>query len=53
MQLNIPHGRGDLIAAAHREGDVIDSHENDEMTVLHVVLDDAGKAKFSEFAVAP
>ena len=53
VQLNIPHGRGDLIAAAHREGDVIDSHENDEMTVLHVVLDDAGKAKFSEFAVAP
>jgi GTP-binding protein HflX len=53
VQLRIPHGRGDVIAAAHREGDVVDTQFDDDVTVLHVVLDAAGKAKFEEFEVVP
>ena len=51
MQLRIPHGRGDLLAAAHREGDVVDTKHDNEGTVLHVVLDGAGRAKFQAFEV--
>lgn len=52
VQLRIPHERGDVVAAAHREGEVVDARHDDEATVLHVVLDDAGRAKFEEFEIA-
>jgi GTPase len=49
VALRVPHDRGDVLAAAHREGDVISSDVDGDVTVLHVVLDDAGRAKFVEF----
>jgi GTPase len=52
VTLRIPHGRGDLLAKAHREGEVIDSHDEEDATVVHVVLDEAGRAGFSDFEVA-
>jgi GTP-binding protein HflX len=51
VELRIPHERGDVVAAAHREGEVVDSRQDDEVTVLHVVLDEAGRAAFEPFEV--
>jgi GTP-binding protein HflX len=49
VQLRIPHDRGDVIASAHREGEVLDTRFDEDGTILHVVLDPAGRAKFQEF----
>jgi hypothetical protein len=35
----------------HREGEVVDSHDDEGATVVHVVLDEAGRGRFKEFAV--
>ena len=51
VTLRIPHDRGDLVAAAHREGEVIDVRHDDDGAVLRVVLDDAGQARFDEWKV--
>lgn len=52
IALRIPHARGDIIAAAHREGDVVETHHDDDATTLHVVLDGQSRARFQEFEVA-
>jgi GTP-binding protein HflX len=49
--LRIPHSRGDIIAAVHREGEVVSVQRDDEATVMDVVLDEAGRGKFREFEV--
>jgi GTPase len=51
VELVVPYGRGDVLAAVHREGEVVDSKNDEGATVLHVVLDEAGRARFEEFAV--
>jgi GTP-binding protein HflX len=51
-RLSIPHSRGDIIAAVHREGEVVTVERDDEVTVMDVVLDEAGRGKFREFEVA-
>lgn len=51
VTLRIPHDRGDLMAAAHREGEVIDVRNDDDGTVLKVVLDEAGQARFEPWKV--
>jgi len=51
VELVVPYGRGDVLAAVHREGEVVDSHNDEGATVVHVVLDEAGRARFEEFAV--
>jgi len=53
VALRIPWARGDVLAAVHREGEVIEQHDADDATQVHVVLDDAGRARFSEFVVRP
>jgi GTP-binding protein HflX len=50
VELVVPFARGDVLAAVHREGEVVDSHDDEGATVVHVVLDDAGQARFREFA---
>jgi hypothetical protein len=45
----VPFERGDVLAAVHREGEVVDEAHSEGATVVHVVLDDAGRARFSEF----
>jgi len=53
VELVIPWARGDVLAAVHREGEVVDQRAGDEAARLHVVLDEAGRARFSEFVAAP
>jgi len=51
VELLVPYDRGDIVAAVHREGEVLmESHEEDH-TRLRVRVDPAGAARFSEFAV--
>jgi GTP-binding protein HflX len=51
VELVVPYGRGDVLAAVHREGEVVETRNDEGATVVHVVLDDAGRARFREFAV--
>jgi GTP-binding protein HflX len=53
VTLHLPLDRGDLLAAAHREGEVIETSFSDDSVVVHVVLDPVGMARFSEWRVAP
>ena len=50
--LRVPFDRGDVLAAVHREGEVVDEHHGEGATVLEVVLDAAGRARFSEFVAS-
>ncbi len=52
IELVVPFDRGDIVAAAHREGEVLlESHE-DAGTRLRVRVDGAGASRFREFVVA-
>ena len=51
LTLRLPLDRGDLVAAAHREGEVIDTSVDDEFVTVHVVLDEVGAARFAEWRV--
>ena len=49
VELVVPYGRGDVLAAVHREGEVlVESHE-ETATRLRARLDAAGVARFQEF----
>ena len=51
IELFIPYGRGDLLAAVHREGEVlVESHE-DAGTRVRARLDSAGAGRFSDVIV--
>jgi GTP-binding protein HflX len=52
VQLVVPFERGDVLAAVHREGEVVDESHSEGATVVHVVLDDAGRARFREFVAS-
>jgi GTP-binding protein HflX len=52
LTLQLPLDRGDLLAAAHREGDVLDTSVSDDGVLIHVVLDAVGAARFSEWRVS-
>ncbi|HEY5265763.1 MAG TPA: GTPase HflX [Acidimicrobiales bacterium] len=52
LTLQLPLDRGDLLAAAHREGDVLDTSMTDDGVLIHVVLDAVGAARFSEWRVS-
>ena len=52
VELDIPWARGDILAAVHREGEVVDQRDTDTGARIHVVLDDAGRARFEEFVVS-
>ena len=45
--------RGDVLAAIHREGEVVGQSDGEESATLQVVLDDVGRARFAEFVAAP
>jgi len=51
ITLHLPLDRGDLLAAAHREGEVIDTTMHDEYVLVHVVLDPVGVARFAQWRV--
>jgi GTP-binding protein HflX len=49
ITLRIPSSRGDLIAAAHREGEVLGVETVDTDVLMRVVLDDAAQSKFAQW----
>ena len=49
--LSVPFDRGDVLAALHREGEVLEEHHGESSVLLTVVLDQAGAAKFAPFVV--
>ena len=51
VTLHLPLDRGDLLAAAHREGEVIDTVMTDDWVELRVVLDQVGVARFAQWRV--
>ncbi len=53
VELQIPWARGDILAAVHREGEVVEQEDGDDGARLHVVLDPAGRARFADFFVRP
>jgi GTP-binding protein HflX len=52
VELVVPYSRGDVVAAVHREGEVIDEEHDDDGTRLRARLDQAGAARFAEFLVS-
>ena len=53
VELFIPYGRGDLLAAVHREGEVLVEGHEDNGTRVRARLDIAGAGRFREFVVQP
>ena len=51
VTLYLPLDRGDLVAAAHREGEVLETQVTDDHVVLSVVLDPVGAARFIQWRV--
>ena len=51
IDLVVPYERGDVLAAVHREGEVLVETHEEGGARLRVRVDDAGAARFSEFAV--
>jgi len=53
VELVVPWSRGDVLAAIHREGEVVGQSDGEQSATLQVVLDDVGRARFAEFVAAP
>ncbi len=51
VTLRLPLDRGDLIAAAHREGEVLETTNDEAAVTLRVVLDPVGVARFAQWRV--
>ncbi len=47
LELSVPFDRGDLLAAVHREGEVLCEQAGDGSTLLNVLLDEVGQARFA------
>jgi len=51
VTLRLPLDRGDLLAAAHREGEVVATEVDEKGVVVRVVLDPVGTARFAPWRV--
>jgi GTPase len=51
IELVVPYDRGDVVAAVHREGEVLVEAHEDNGTRLRARLDEAGASRFREFQV--
>jgi len=49
VELVVPWSRGDVLAAVHREGEVVGRKDLEEEARIQVVLDDVGVARFAQF----
>ncbi len=49
VELDIPWARGDVLAAVHREGEIVGEVAGEGSTRIRVVLDAVGKSRFAEF----
>jgi GTP-binding protein HflX len=52
VELEIPWARGDVLAAVHREGEIVGEVAGERSTRIHVVLDEVGKSRFREFVAS-
>jgi GTP-binding protein HflX len=52
VELVVPYERGDVLAAVHREGEVLTEAHEEAAARLRVRVDEAGAARFREFVVA-
>ena len=52
IELVVPWSRGDVLAAIHREGEVVGQSAGEESATLQVVLDEVGRARFAEFVAS-
>ena len=50
VELVVPYDRGDIVAAVHREGEVLSETHEEGATRLRARLDEAAAARFQEFA---
>jgi GTPase len=50
VELLVPFDRGDVLAAVHREGEVVSESHEESATRVRARLDSAGAARFREFA---
>jgi GTP-binding protein HflX len=53
VELIVPYERGDVLAAVHREGEVLVERQSEGATRLRVRVDEAGAARFREFLAEP
>jgi GTP-binding protein HflX len=53
VELLIPYDRGDVLAAVHREGEVLTEEHDDSGSHVRVRVDGAGASRFRPFAVSP
>src|SRR4051812_1227534 len=51
VELLVPFERGDVLAAVHREGEVLVEAETEGGTRIRARLDEAGASRFADFAV--
>lgn len=51
IELVVPYDRGDVLAAAHREGEVLMEIYDDTSTHLRLRVDEVGEARFQEWRV--
>jgi GTP-binding protein HflX len=49
VTLRVPWARGDVLAAAHREGEVLTTSDDGDGALVSVVLDPTGRARFAEW----
>lgn len=52
IELVIPWARGDVLAAVHREGEIVGEVAGEQSTRIQVVLDDVGRSRFAEFVAS-
>jgi GTP-binding protein HflX len=52
VELVVPYDRGDVLAAVHREGEVLVESQSESAIRLRVRVDQAGAARFREFLAA-
>jgi GTP-binding protein HflX len=50
LTLEIPYDRGDLVAAAHRIGDVVEEKHDDQGTILEVRVPEGARRQFAAFS---
>ena len=51
VELVVPYDRGDVVAAVHREGEVLSESHEEAATRLRARIDEAAAARFREFVV--
>jgi GTPase len=52
VELEIPWARGDVLAAVHREGEIVGEEAGEQSTRIQVVLDAVGTSRFAEFVAS-